>query len=280
MEERFAIIAGAGEIPAILARAAKSKGASFISIALTEAAMAPLDELSDGIYRLSIGQVGKIIKTIKKEGIDKVIFIGKVRKDLLFEKIRFDLKALKVLKGLNNRNDDTIMLAIVKVLADEGIEVLDQTIYLKNLMPGEGVLTRRKPKKGEWEDIRYGMEMAKRSASLDIGQTVVVKDKAIMAVEAIEGTDQAIIRGGKLARKGGAIVTKVAKPKQDPRFDVPTVGITTLRSMIEGGAKVLAIEAGRTLVVEREKLVKEADAAGISIVSCKLEENHNEDTDG
>ncbi len=273
MSERFALIAGAGEIPVILARAAKSNGVSFISIALTEAAMAPLDDLADRVYRLSIGQVGKIIKTIKSEGIDKVIFIGKVRKDLLFEKIRFDLKALKVLKGLNNRNDDTIMLSLVNVLADEGIEVLDQTTYLKALMPGEGVLTKRKPKKDEWEDIRYGMEMAKKSAFLDIGQTVVVKGKAIMAVEAIEGTDEAIKRGGNLARKGGAVVAKVAKPKQDPRFDVPTVGITTLQSMIKGGAKVLAIEAERTLVVEQEKLVKEADAAGISIVSYRLEDN-------
>ena len=271
MDDRFALIAGAGEIPAILAREARMKGASFIAISLTETAMAPLEGLADKVYRLSIGQVGKIIKTIKKEGIRKVVFIGKVKKELLYERIRFDLKAIKILKNLSNRNDDTVMFALVRELADEGIEVMDQTTYLKSMMPGEGVLTKRSPGKKEWEDIRYGMDMAKRSASLDIGQTVVVKDRAVMAVEAIEGTDEAIIRGGRLAR-GGAVVAKVAKPKQDPRFDVPTVGAKTIESMIESGSKAIAIEAGRTLLVDRDALVKKADAAGIAIVSYTLEE--------
>jgi len=273
MCERFALIAGGGEIPAILARAAKAKGAAFVAVSLTEAAIAPLEGLAEKVYSLSIGQVGKIIKTVKKEGIDKVVFIGKVRKGLLFEKIRFDLKAVKLLSSLRNRNDDTIMLAIVQAFADEGIEVLDQTVYLRGLMPAEGVLTRRRPTEKEWLDIRYGMDMAKRSASLDIGQTVVVKNQAIMAVEAIEGTDEAIRRGGLLAKKGGAVVAKVSKPDQDPRFDVPVVGMKTLESMRAGGARVLAIEAGKTLFVNREEVIRDADASRISIVSYKLEEN-------
>lgn len=273
MGDRFALIAGGGEIPAILAKAARERGATFIAVSLSEAAIAPLEGLAEKIFRLSIGQVGKIIKTVKKEGIDKVVFIGKVRKDLLFEKIRFDLRAVKLLSSLKNRNDDTIMLAIVQAFADEGIEVLNQTTYLKDLMPAEGVLTKRKPGKKEWDDIRYGMEMARRSASLDIGQTVVVKDQAIMAVEAIEGTDEAVKRGGLLCKKGGAIVAKVAKPNQDPRFDVPTVGMKTLESMRKAGAKVLAIEAERTLFVNMEEVIKGANASGISIVSYKLEEN-------
>lgn len=270
MEERFALIAGAGDIPAVLARSARARGASFIAVALTEAAIVPLEGLADKVFRFGIGEVGKIIKTIKGEGIDKALFIGKVRKGLLFEKIRFDLKALKLLTSLKNWNDDTIMLAIVKELADEGIEVMDQTVYLKEMMPSEGVLTKKKPAKKEWDDIRYGMDMAKRVASLDIGQTVVVKDKAIMAVEAIEGTDEAVIRGGLLARDG-AVVAKVAKPKQDPRFDVPTVGLTTVQSMVKGGAKVLTIEAGKTLLVDMDRVIREADDAGISIVSYSLE---------
>ena len=273
MGERFALIAGGGEIPAILARAARDKGASFVAVSLTEAAIAPLEGFAENVYSLSIGQVGKIIKTVKKEGIDKVVFIGKVRKDLLFEKIRFDLRAIKLLSSLKNRNDDSIMLAIVRAFSDEGIEVLDQTTYLKDMMPVEGVLTKRKPTKKEWLDIRYGMEMAKKSASLDIGQTVVVKDLAIMAVEAIEGTDQAIKRGGQLCKKGGAVIAKVAKPNQDPRFDVPTVGMKTLESMREAGAKVLAIEAERTLFVNMEEVIKDANASGISIVSYQVEEN-------
>lgn len=266
-------------MPAILARSARSRGESFVAISLTEAAVASLEGLADKVYRLSIGQIGKIIKTVKKEGIDKVVFIGKVRKDLLFEKIRFDLRALKLLKSLKDRNDDTIMLAIVKELAEEGIEVMDQTLYLRDMMPEEGVLTKRKPDRMEWSDIRYGMEMAKRVASLDIGQTVVVKNRAIMAVEAIEGTDEAIARGGKLA-KGNAVVAKVAKPGQDPRFDVPTVGVQTLRSMERGGSAVLAVEAGRTLLADRDAVVREADTLNIAIVSYNLEDNKSEDTNG
>ncbi|MDH3974464.1 MAG: UDP-2,3-diacylglucosamine diphosphatase LpxI [Deltaproteobacteria bacterium] len=272
MGERFALIAGGGEIPAILARAAKDKGASFVAVSLTEAAIAPLEGLAECVHSLSIGQVGKIIRTIKKAGINKVVFIGKVRKDLLFEKIRFDLRAVKLLSSLKNRNDDTIMLALVRAFYDEGIEVLDQTAYLRDLMPAEGVLTKRKPSKKEWLDIRYGMVMAKRSASLDIGQTVIVKDQAIMAVEAIEGTDEAIKRGGLLSKKGGAVVAKVAKPDQDPRFDVPTVGKKTLESMREAGITVLAIEAEKTLFVNMDEVIRDADVSGISIVSYKLEE--------
>lgn len=269
MAQRFALIAGAGEIPQILASSAKSQGASFIAIALTEAAISPLDSLADSVYRLSIGQVGKIIKTIKKEGIEKVVFIGKVKKDLLFEKIRFDLKALKLLASLKNRNDDTIMLAIVDEFEKNGIEVLDQTTYLRQLMPKEGVLTKKRPTQDEWDDIHYGMDMAKRSASLDIGQTVVVRNSSIMAVEAIEGTDEAIKRGGSLARKG-AVVAKVAKPSQDLRFDVPTVGMETLESMKESGVKVLTIEAERTFFLNMEEVVARADALGISIVSVNM----------
>jgi len=272
MAERFALIAGAGEIPEILARSAKAEGASFIAVALTEAAIAPLDSLADKVYRLSIGQVGKIIKTIKNEGIERVIFIGKVKKDLLFEKIRFDLKALKLLASLKNRNDDTIMLAIVDEFAKNGIKVVDQTKYLRQMMPEAGVLTKRKPTKEEWDDILYGMDMAKRSASLDIGQSVVVRDRSIMAVEAIEGTDEAIKRGGLLARKG-AVVAKVAKPDQDLRFDVPTVGMVTIESMNEAGAKVLAIEAERTFLLNMKEVVARADASGISIVAYNMEDS-------
>ena len=269
MSERFAIIAGAGDIPFLLASEAKLKGASFIAISLTETAVAPLEGLAESVYPISIGQIGKIIKTIKKEGISRAVFIGKVKKSLLFEKIRFDLKALKLLKSLPDRNDDTIMLALVRELADSGIEVMDQTTYLQAMMPGEGVLSRRSPSKNEWDDVYYGLQMAKRSASLDIGQTVVVKNKAVMAVEAIEGTDEAILRGGKLS-KGGAVVAKVAKPAQDPRFDVPAVGINTIESMIASGSKVLAVEAKKTLIVDIEAVISKANDAGIAIVSQNL----------
>lgn len=270
MEGRFALIAGAGEIPAILARLAKERGARFIAIALTETVISPLNEFAEKVYQLNIGQVGKIIKTINSENINRVVFIGKVRKSLLYEKFRFDLKALKLLMSLKNRNDDTIMLAIVKEFADHGIDVMDQTFYLSDMMCHEGVLTKREPTKAEWRDIEYGMEMAKKLAALDVGQTVVVKSQAIMAVEAIEGTDEAIIRGGTLA-KGGAVVAKVAKPNQDPRFDVPTVGLKTIESIAKVGATVLAIEAKKTLFVGMKNVINTADGLGISIVSCNTD---------
>lgn len=266
MAKRMGLIAGAGEMPFIWARMAKEKGVEIIAVAITEEARTGLEGIVDHLHYLSVGQVGKIIKTLKDEGIKELVFIGKVNKSLLFKNLKFDLKAITLMAGLKDRRDDTIMLAIVDELKREGIEVLKQTTYLEDMMPGPGVLTRRRPSKEETEDIEFGMDMAKGIAGLDIGQTVVVRNKAVMAVEAIEGTDEAIKRGGSFGKEG-IVVVKVAKPNQDLRFDIPTVGITTLKSLIEAGGKTLALEAGSTFVVDMANLVKEADRNGVAIVA-------------
>lgn len=266
MTKKIGLIAGAGEMPHIWAMAAKSKEAEVIAVAIAEEARKGLDGIVSQLHSFSVGQVGKIIKTFKDEGIKELVFIGKVNKSLIFKDIKFDLRAITLMARLKDRKDDTIMLAIVDELKREGIDVIEQTVYLEEMMPGPGILTKRKPTKEEMADIEFGMEMAKGIAALDIGQTIVVKEKAVMAVEAIEGTDEAIKRGGGVGR-GGIVVVKVAKPNQDLRFDIPAVGMTTLNSLIEAGGTTLAIEANRTFVVDMENVVKEADRKRIAIVA-------------
>lgn len=266
MAKKIGLIAGAGDMPMIWAKAAKNKKAEIVAIAIAEEAKKRLDGIVDQLHCFSVGQVGKIIKTLKDEGIKELVFIGKVNKSLIFKDIKFDLRAITLMARLKDRKDDTIMLSIVDELKKDGIDVLEQTMFLEDLMPGPGVLTKRKPSKEEMADIQFGMEMAKGIAALDIGQTVVVKDRAVMAVEAIEGTDEAIKRGGDLGR-GGIVVVKVAKPMQDLRFDIPTVGMNTLLSLTEAGGKALAIEANKTFVADMENVVKEADRKGIAIIS-------------
>ena len=191
--------------------------------------------------------------------------LGKVTKEILYKGLSFpDLKTLGVLKRLKNRKDDTIMLAIVDEIEREGFSVLDQTVYLKPFMPKVGVLTKRQPTEEQWQDICFGFELAKQMGQLDIGQTVVVKHKAAMAIEAIEGTDKCILRGGELGR-GEAVVVKTEKPNQDVRFDVPAVGIKTLMSMIDSGCNVLAVEAEKTIFVQQEDVLEMANRHNIII---------------
>jgi DUF1009 family protein len=193
--------------------------------------------------------------------------IGKVTKEVLYKAgaIVPDLRAIKILASVPDRKDDTIMNAIVKEIESEGIIVMDQTELIKPLLPKPGVLTKRQPTPEELADMEFGFEMAKAIGGLDIGQTVVVKNRAVMAVEAIEGTDACILRGGFLG-KGGVIVAKTAKPSQDQRFDIPGFGTKTMESMIHAGATGIVIEAGNTLVVDREKTIAMADAHNITIL--------------
>ena len=193
--------------------------------------------------------------------------IGKVTKELLYaHKAMPDFKAMQILMSLPNRKDDTVMQALVKAVESTGAKVVNQTALIRPLMPAAGTLTKREPSAAERQDMEFGFRMAKEIGRMDVGQTVVVKDMAVMALEAIEGTDACISRGGKLAREG-AVVAKVAKPQQDNRFDVPAVGRKTLETMIEVKAKALVIEANETLLVEREEVIKLADENGIAIVA-------------
>ncbi|MCE5195286.1 MAG: UDP-2,3-diacylglucosamine diphosphatase LpxI [Nitrospiraceae bacterium] len=263
------LIAGMGELPKLIASEGRAKGYKILIIALEPVADNDLEEYSDEIKRISVGKLNEIIETLKKHKVKEAVMAGKVPKSLLYKsRIIPDLRAVKLIFSLKDRKDDSILLAVAKELEEEGIKLLKTTDFSAGLMTPEGLLTKGKLKEDEKKDVEFGWIIAKEISGLDIGQTVVVKDKAVMAIEAIEGTDEAILRGGTLAHQG-AVVVKVSKPKQDMRFDVPVVGMDTLKSMIKVKARVLAVEAGKSILVHREKMVKEADKAGIAIVGYK-----------
>ncbi len=267
---QIGIIAGTGELPKIVARDAKSRGFRVITVALENLASPDLNRVSDEIRWINVGKLGALIDTLKDHNVKEALMAGKVPKSLLYKsKITPDIRAAKLLFTLKDRSDDSILNAITKELQKEGINIIDTAAFSPHLLTPEEMLTKNPPSKDEWKDIKFGWKIAKEIGGLDIGQTIVVKGKAVMAVEAIEGTDEAILRGGKLAKEG-AVIVKVSKPQQDMRLDVPVVGLSTLKSMIEVRARVLAIEAHRSIIIDREELVKEADKVGISIVGIRF----------
>lgn len=264
--KKLGLIAGTGELPIAIANEAKALGYTVIAIALEPLADKSLSSYVDEIKWINIGKFGKLIDSLKDYGIKEAVMAGKVSKTLLYKsKITPDLRAVKLLFSLKDKRDDSIMLAITKELEDEGIHLLDITRFSKSILTPDGVLTKNKPTEDEWKDIAFGWKIAKEIGRLDIGQTVVVKNQAVMAVEAIEGTDEAIKRGGRLAGEG-AVVVKVSKPNQDMRFDVPVVGSTTLKAMVEVGARILSIESKKSIILNRDKIIEESKKAGISIV--------------
>ncbi len=269
--DKLGLIAGMGGLPLTLAAEAKKMGHYVVAIALQPPADESLKPISDEFHKISLGRFGGLLSLLKKLSISNVVMAGKVPKALLYENkanIIPDLKAVKLLFSLKNQSDDTIMSAVVKELEKKGITVHKTTDFTRDLLATEGLMTRRKPSEKDLKDIHFGWDIAKEIGGLDIGQTVVVKNLAVMAVEAIEGTDQAISRGGKLAKKD-AVVIKVSKPKQDMRFDVPVAGVETLRSMKKVSAKVLALEAGKCIIVDKNKFIHEADKSGIIVVGVK-----------
>ena len=272
--ERVGLLCGVGTLPLEFLEAAQSQGYEVVCVALIPGVEPKLKEKANAYYEISAFKPNKIIKTLKENGVSEVTLLGKVTKEWLYKEHALpDMRAIRVLNNLRkvkNFKDDTITMAVVEELAKDGISVLDQTKYLKPLMPAPQVFTKKKPTEEQMADVRFGFKMAKAIGALDLGQTVVVKHMAVMAAEAIEGTDECIKRGGKLGR-GGAVVVKTAKPNQDTRFDVPAIGLTTLHSMIESGCAVLAIEAYRTLFAEKEAVLKEADAKGIVILALEQE---------
>ncbi|MDH5201905.1 MAG: UDP-2,3-diacylglucosamine diphosphatase LpxI [Nitrospirota bacterium] len=264
--KKIGLIAGTGELPKAISSEARAQGYTVFAVALEPLADSTLSSYVDEITWVNVGKLGKIIDCLKGYHIHEALMAGKVPKSLLYKsKIVPDLRAVKFLFSLKNRSDDSILLALAKELEKEGIHLLNITSFSSNLTISQGVLTERSPTEDEWKDIAFGWKIAREIGRLDIGQTVVVKNQAVMAVEAIEGTDEAIKRGGKLAGKE-AVVVKVSKPDQDMRFDVPVVGLDTLEAMIEVGARVLALEAEKCLILNKDKMIEESKKAGISIV--------------
>ena len=267
---KVGLIAGIGNLPVEFMRAAQHEGYEVVVISVVTDGAPELQAEADAYYQISVFKSDTVIKTFLKEGVADVTMLGKVTKEHLYKKITTipDMRTIKLLNRLRNRKDDTIMLAIVEELEKEGLSVADQTKYMRSLMPSVGVMTNRQPTEVEQLDITFGFTLAKQMGALDIGQTVVVKEQAAMAIEAIEGTDECIKRGGALGREG-AVVVKTAKPNQDVRFDVPAVGMKTLESMISSNCKVLAMEAKRTIFVEQEAVLQKANELGIVI--CAVE---------
>ena len=268
LEKKQCLIAGDGELPILMAEAAKKNGCEVIAISLSGDNKKALTKICSKVYTYGPGEITKIKNTLSNEGIKQVTFIGKVSKSILLRNMfKFDAEAIRLLKEIPRLNDDAIMLAIVDQLEQMGITVLDQTIFIKNLMVPHGVLGKCKPTAEQIEDVDYGFWLAKEMGKLDVGQSVVIKDKMIMAVEAIEGTDKCIKRGCKIARRKNVTVVKVAKPTQDSRFDIPTVGLKTLKIMKKYGASLLALEAGETIIVDQKKMIEFADKHNIVIMA-------------
>lgn len=264
--ERIAVIAGAGEFPVLMVREFKRRGIETVAVAIEEEADRAIEREADRTYWQPLGKLGKLLKLLKKEKVGQAVLAGKVHKTRIFKDLRPDIRALSLLWGLKDRKDDTILFKVVDVLASEGVELLPQTTYMESYLPESQVFTRREPTDEERIDVDFGAVIARELGRLDIGQTVVVKKGAVLALEAIEGTDQAIRRGGSLG-SGGVVVVKVAKPEQDERFDVPAVGVDTVVACLDGGARVLALEAGKTFFFQRDEAVALADRHGMTILA-------------
>ena len=264
------IIAGGGQFPLMVAEAAKARGLRTVAVALYGETEPVLSEKVDKIIWIKLGQLGHLIKAFRAEGVKNAIMAGSITKKRMFENLRPDLKGLAIMTKLAVFHDDDILRAVADELAGEGIEIVSSTAYLPELLAEEGCFTKRKPGKEEMEDILFGWKVAKELGRLDIGQSVVVRQKTVLAVEAIDGTDATIRRGGRIAKEK-AVVVKVSKPNQDLRFDVPSIGLETIGIMGEVKAAVLAVEAGRTLIFDREKMLQKANEKKIAVIALSAE---------
>jgi UDP-2,3-diacylglucosamine hydrolase len=261
----WGLIAGNGRFPFLVLEGARSQGIDMAVIALKEEASPELERVAKRLHWVSLGELSKAISLMQEEGVKQAVMAGQVKHNKIFSSIRPDWKLAKLLFSLPKKNTDSLIGAVAKVLEEEGIQLVDSTLFLKPLLPEPGVLTRRAPNEHEAADIEYGLGVARHIAAMDIGQTVVIADRACVAVEAMEGTDETIERAARFAEGKPLVVVKVSKPKQDMRFDVPVVGLPTVETMKKAGATALAIDAGRTLLFDRGKLIEIANAGGIAI---------------
>ena len=275
--ERIGLIAGNGKFPMLVLDAARARGAEVVVAAIKEETFPEIESHgAAAVYWMSLGELGRLIDTFKREGVRRAIMAGQVKHKQIFSSIRPDWRLAKLLLSLGTRNTDSLLGAVAKVLADEGITLEDSTSFLQPLLARAGVLTRRPPTEAEQKDIAYGRQVARHLAQFDIGQTVVVAEAACLAVEAMEGTDATIERAGRImaALEGESStlrrhlsIVKVAKPNQDMRFDVPVVGVKTIEVMRQAGATCLALDAGKCLLLDGDAVIAAADAAGICIVA-------------
>ena len=267
-QERIGIIAGGGQFPLLFIEAAHRAGRRVYVVAHRSETDEKVARAADEVCWVKLGQLGKIIKFFKNNRVPETVFLGTITKTQIFRDILPDLKGLTLWNKIDIRQDDAILRAVAASLEQEGISVLESTLYLEHLLFPRGVLTRKKPSKSQQRDIVFGWRNARAIGSLDIGQCVVVRESAVMAVEAIEGTDAAIRRGGLLAKEQ-AVVVKLRKPNQDFRFDLPATGLGTIDTMREASCAVLAVEAGQSLLFDRQEMIVAAEKAGIVVVGIE-----------
>jgi DUF1009 family protein len=263
---KYGLIAGNGEFPFLVVEGAKKEGVPLLVVAIREETDKRIEESAEKVIWVGIGQLGKMISFFKSEGVSRVVMAGQVRHVQIFSGALPDVRMLKMLWNLPRRNTDSLIGGVAGEMAKEGIELIDSTRFVQDNLAREGVLTRRKPTDIEKGNIEYGLHIAGEIARLDLGQTIVIRAKACVAIEAMEGTDATVRRAGELAN-GKLTVVKVAKPDQDMRFDVPVVGVPTIETMMAAGATCLSITAGKTLIFDKEEMIKLADKNKISIVA-------------
>lgn len=264
-QPRYGLIAGGGRFPFMVLEAARAEGRSLVTVAIQEEADPAIEAEAQVCHWISLGALSKLIRIFKDEGVQQAVMAGRVQHKQIFSAIRPDWRLVKVLAALRNKNTDSLIGAVVQVLQDEGIELVDSTLFLEPFLAKPGANSKRKPSDDELADVAYGRQVAAAVSAFDIGQSVVICERACVAVEAMEGTDQVIERAAALVKNRRLTVVKRAKPNQDMRFDVPVVGPTTIRKMRKAGATILAVEAGKTLLIDRAELLAEADAAKIAV---------------
>lgn len=266
--KKIGIIAGGGQFPLLFIEAARKAGRKVMVIAHKGETDERVAEAADDVCWVKLGQLGKVISWFRQQGVAETVFLGTITKTKIFRDIMPDFKALTLWNKIDAKQDDAILRAVATALEQEDIAVRESTMYLQHLLFPKGVLSKKKPSKEQRRDIEFGWQHARAIGKLDIGQCVVVRNCTVVAVEAIEGTDAAIRRGGTLAREN-AVVVKVKKPGQDFRFDLPATGVTTIQTLSEVKGAVLAVEAGQALLFDREEMMLAADRAGIVVVGVK-----------
>lgn len=267
----WGLIAGNGQFPFLVLEAARDQGIEMAVIAIREEASPELEKVANRLHWVSLGELSRTLDLLREEGVTRAVMAGQVKHNKIFSSIRPDWKLAKLLLSLPLKNTDSLIGAVAKVLESEGVQLVDSTSFLKPLVPTPGVLTRRAPNEHEAADIAYGREIARQIAGLDLGQTVVIRDRACVAVEAMEGTDETIERAARMAGDATLVLVKVSKPRQDMRFDVPVIGLKTVEVMQRCRVTALAMDAGRTLLFDRARVLEAADAAGIAIEAFPLE---------
>ncbi len=269
--DKVGLIAGSGRFPLIFAQNAREVGVRVIAVALRGETAEEIEQFVEQVTWIRVGQLGKIIRTFRKADVRNAVMAGGIRKVRLFSNFRPDPRGLALLARMRSRDDDQLLRGVAGELEREGIHILESTLFLERIIPAEaGVLTRTQPSAEQWKDVRLGIPMVKRLGRMGIGQTLVLKEGVILAVEAIEGTDAAIRRGGEIV-EGSVVVVKMSKPQQDLRFDVPAIGPGTIEVLKEVGGGVLAVERRRSILLDKETLLAAADDAGIAVVAVEPE---------